>query len=245
MARRRFLLREISAVAAAAVALVCAGCASYVTPGASVRFDDINHGDNGEVESRLPSPHFPANVAVVRVQAPQYKSYSSGSYGKGRFSLVTSQQLLTDEQVKTLAAWPAVDSATLLNPALLPAKLESIGDLRLAAAKLQADILMIFTVDTAFQVKGEAYKPGSSISLGVVPDADAYVSATASAVFTDVRTGYTYGTAQSTAKVGDLASAWGSSAVVDKKRLDAEQLAFSQLMGDAAKTWAGIAKQYQ
>ncbi|WP_299695531.1 hypothetical protein [Hydrocarboniphaga sp.] len=228
-----------------AVAVLCAGCASYATPGGPVRLDQIGGGDNGEVVTRLPAPHFPASIAVVRVQAPEYKSYTADSYGKGRFSLVTAQELLNEEQVKSLTTWPAVDSATTLNPALLPIKLESLGDLRLAAAKLQADILLVFTVETAFQVKGQAYAPLSSIKLGGAPDADASVSSTASAVFTDVRTGYTYGSAQATAKLGDLASSWGSAAVVDKRRLEAEHLAFTQLLAEVEKTWAGIATQYQ
>lgn len=230
---------------AAAVALLCAGCASYVTPGGPLRLGDIGRADIAAEAARQPSPHFPARVAVVRVQAPEYKSYSSESYGKGNFSVVTTQELLTEDQLQAMARWPAMEGITPLSRQLLPDKFDSLDDLRLAAAKLQADIMLIYTVETSFQVQGRAYGPLTSISLGTAPDSDAYVTSTASAMFTDVRTGYTYGTVEATAQASGLSKAWGEAKIVDKKRLEAEHQAFTQLLTEAEKTWAGIATRYQ
>jgi hypothetical protein len=228
---------------AAVAVLLCAGCAgSYVTPGGPVHLEDAGASDS---MPRQPSPHFPANIAVVRVQAPQYRSYSSDSYGKGRFSIVTSQELLTEAELQALAKWPAVESVSVLNPQLLPPKLDSLDDLRLAAAKHQADILLIYTVETAFRVKGKDYGPQASIPLGSRPDADSYVASTASAVFTDVRTGYVYGEAKASARLGDLDQAWESGKRVDRQRLEAEHQAFVLLSAEAQKAWAGITQQYR
>ncbi|WP_428310030.1 hypothetical protein [Hydrocarboniphaga sp.] len=238
------MLRPLFAAASAA-ALLCAGCASYVTPGGPIRLADIDRADVASEAARMPSPHFPARVALVRVQAPQYKSFSSDSYGKGRYSVVTTQELLTDDELQQIAKWPAIEGVTPLSRLLLPDKLDSLDDLRLAAAKLQADIMLIYTVETSFQVQGRAVGPLTAISLGTAPDRDAYVTSTASAVFTDVRTGFTYGTAEATAKTSGLSSAWGEAKVVDKKRLEAEQQAFTQLLAETEKTWDGIAKRYQ
>ncbi len=230
---------------AAAVVLVCAGCASYTTPGGPAPLAKLGHADEADASLRQPSPHFPANIAVVRVQAPEYKSYTSGSVGSGRFSVLTTRELLTDTQLKAVSDWPQVEAVATFNPSVLPPKLDSLDDLRLAAAKLQTDILLVYTIDTLFRVQGRAYRPQSSIPLKGTPDADAYVASTATVLFTDVRTGFTFGEASATGKASGLAEAWGSGKAVDKKRLEAETLAFTALFAESEKTWAGIAQRYQ
>jgi hypothetical protein len=225
--------------------LLCSACSTgYVTPGGAVHLGDINRVDIAEVASRKPSPNFPARLATVRVQAPNYRSHSSEGYGTGSFSVVTTQELLTDEQLQSFGKWPSVAGVTPINHLLLPSKFESLDDLRLSAAKVQADVLMVYTIDTSFRVQGRAYGPLSVISLGLAPDRDAYITSTASVVFTDVRTGFIYGVVEATAKATGLTSFWGSSDTIDKKRIEAEQQAFSLLIVEAGKTWSGIAAQY-
>jgi hypothetical protein len=228
------------------LAFLVTGCTHYVTPGGPVNFDDINRPDIADIMSRKPSPHFPANVAIVRVQAPQYRSYSADGYGAGRYSVVTTQELLSDETVQGFSTWTSIAGVAPVSRLLLPSKLESLDDLRLAAAKVQADILLSYTIDTTFRVRGDrAFGPLTVISLGLIPDRDAYVTATASAIFTDVRTGYTYGVAEATAKASGLTNAWGSSDTIDKKRREAEGRAFASMLAEAKKTWDGFTKQYQ
>lgn len=225
------------------LAVFLGGCASYVTPGGSVRLDNFDRADLTEVASRKPAASFPARIAVARVQAPNYRSYSSASYPSvGRYSVVTTQELATDENFQEIGAWPAVAGVAPISRLLLPDKLEKLDDLRLAAAKLQADILMIYTVDTTFTVQGRGYGPLAAISLGIVPDRDANVTATASAILIDTRTGFIHGVSEATAKATGLTNFWSSSDTVDKKRLEAERASFQLLVKDTAKTWAGIAK---
>ncbi len=229
-----------------ALALLCAGCAGhYVTPGGSVRLSDINREDVAAVAALKPSPHFPANIAVARVQAPQYVSHSSAGYGVGKFSLVPTQELLSDADLDGLGHWPSVAGVVTVNRLLLPTRLDSLEDLRIAAAKLHADVLLVYTVDTTFRIQGRAYGSLALISLGLVPDRDAYITSTASAVFTDVRTGYTYGAAEATAKSQGLTNVWGTRDTIDRKRLDAERQATALLLIQAATTWTGIAEQYR
>lgn len=224
--------------------IFCSGCASYVTPGGPVNLADINRKDIAEAASRKPSPNFPARIAIARVQASQYKSYTSESYSYGRFSVVTTQELLTDEQVEGMSKWPSVAGVAPINRLLLPPNMDSIDDLRVSAAKVQADILLIYTIDTSFRIQGRVHAPLSLLSLGMVPDRDAYITSTASALFTDVRTGFVYGLSEATAKSTGLTNAWGSSSTVDLKRIEAEQDAFKLLIPQLEKTWAGIARQY-
>ena len=85
-----------------------------------------------------------------------------------------------------------------------PIGLSALGHLlpspRLSAAQIQADVLLVYTLDTSFRIQGRGYGPLAAISLGVVPDRDAYITSTASALFIDVRTGFVYGVAEATAK---------------------------------------------
>ena len=83
------------------------------------------------------------------------------------------------------------------------------------------------------------------ISLGTVRDRDAYITATASALFIDVRSGFVYGTAESTARKSGLTNIWNSRSTIDAKRLEAEQAAVTGLLDQAGRTWKGIAAQYR
>jgi hypothetical protein len=227
------------------LALLCAGCASYVTPGGSVDLNDIDRPEIAEAAARKPSPHFPARLAVVRVQASGYYSYSNEGWGDGRFSVLTSQELLGDDAVQSIERWPSLAGVIPVNRLLLPAKFQSLDDLRLAAAKVQADVLLVYTLDTSFRVLGRRYSPLSPISLGLVPDRDAHVTATASSAFIDVRTGFIYGLAEGSSQISGLTNLWSTGATIDRKRLEAEREAFGKGLAAAATTWAGIARQYQ
>jgi hypothetical protein len=225
--------------------LFCTACSTgYVTPGGSVNLNDINRADIKEIASRKPSPNFPAHLVIARVQAPEYRSYSSEGYGRGSYSVITTQELISEQQLQLFGKWKSVSGVAPISRLLLPSNLESLDDLRLSAAKLQADVLMVYTVDTSFRVQGRSYGPLSLISLGLVPDRDAYITSTASAVFTDVRTGFVYGVAEATAKTNGLTNFWSSSDTVDKKRIEAEQQSFSLLLIEAEKTWSGIIEKY-
>src|SRR3712207_5085648 len=123
-----------------AIAFSSCGCASYVTPGGPVNLGDINRADVKEAASRKPSPNFPARLAIARVQAPGYQSYSFKGYGSGGFTVLTTQELMTDEQTESIAAWPMIAGVAPINRMLLPATMDSLDDLRASAAKVQADV---------------------------------------------------------------------------------------------------------
>jgi len=219
-------------------------CASYVTPGAAVHMADFDRADIAGAAAHQPSPVFPARLVLARVQAPDYRSYSEQPVASGRFSLVATRTLLDEASLQQLQAWPSLASFTPLNPLLLPPRLDELDDLRLAAARLQADVLVIVTIDTCFQVMGRNVGPLGLLSLGLVPDRDARVDATASALFVDVRTGFVYGSADATATATGLANVWSSSATIDRKRLEAESAAFEGLVDEAGTTWRGIVDRY-
>ncbi len=232
-------MRTFAAVAVLSCIGLCAGCASYVTPGGPARFAEIR----GDADSQLrqPSPDFPANLGAVRVQASQYESASSRSLGKGAFSVVNTQELLTDDRLQAMSKWSSVESASTLDRALMPTRFESVDDLRLAAAKLQVDVLLVYTLDTQFQAGDQRYAPGAKFSAGKGDDAS--VSSAAAMEFVDVRTGYVYGSVEASAQAS-LAEAKGEKGV-DTQRLAAERQAFDALLVQAEQAWAGIEQRYQ
>lgn len=196
---------------------------------------------------------FPARLGLVRVQSPDYRSYSTGTHetaqinssGRAPFSVVLTQELLTDQQMETMLGWPAVVGVAPVTRLIIPAHLDSIDDLRLAGAKIQADILLVYTIDTSFRIEGRGYGPLTPISLGMIHDRDAYITATASSILIDVRSGFVYGIAEATTRTSGSTSVWKARDTVEKKRLEAEQASFTQLLDQLAKTWSGVVKQYQ
>jgi hypothetical protein len=78
------------------------------------------------------------------------------------------------------------------------------------------------------------------ISLGFLPTKKARVSATASAVALDVRTGFTYGVAEASAVDEQRASYWSSREAIDSARIEAERTAFRKLAGEIELLWSGI-----
>lgn len=236
---------KVLRVLSLSVVLVLVGCAaSYTTPGGSVQISQIADSDIGELMSIVPAAKFPANIAIARIQAPGYQSYKVSSYGTGRYSVVTTREVESDEAYEKLNSLPQVQGVAPLNRILLPSNLDSIKSLREAAARLKADVLLIYTFDTSFHVGGQSYAPLNAISLGLLKNKEVTVTTTVSAAFFDVRTEYLFGLSEATAKESKNSSVWSTSADVDDMRVSTEMSAFEQLIPEIEKTWSGIIKQY-
>jgi hypothetical protein len=216
----------------------------YVTPGAGVNLEAIS--DSGIKERFLTKPAsvFPASIAVVRVQQSGYYSHSNRAHGHGEFSVVTTRDVERDAHFEKLSSLPEVAGLATLNRLLLPEKLQSVKDLRLAAASLHADMLLLYTLETTFRVRGKDIGPLAVITLGFLPSKRAYVTTTASSVLYDVRTGHVYGLAEATHKTDHIATTWSKPQVIENARLDTELEAFSRLVDQFCRTWPDILKEY-
>jgi hypothetical protein len=226
------------------VLVLIGGCASYTTPGGSVSLNELADVDINQMMSIQPAAEFPANLAVARVQAPGYQSYTTDSYGTGRYSVVTTREVETEEDFDRLNHMPQVSGVAPLNRILLPIKLDSIKALRTASARLKADVLLIYTFNTSFHAGEQKFKPLNVIALGFLNNKEITVTTTASAALFDVRTEFLYGIAESTAKETSHASVWGSSAAVDDLRVGTEKQAFTKLVPEIEKTWSQVVKTY-
>lgn len=229
-----------------------AGCAQYVTPGRAARMQhfgvsaDIAEHVDASVETSLakrPMAQFPTGIAVARVQAPGYRSYTAQSYGDGNYSVVTTRDVEKDEQIDRLSKLPMVSGIAPLNRLLIPQQLQSDLQLRQAAGKLHADVLLIYTIDTSFFTE-DKMAPLTVVTLGLSPNKQARVISTISAVLMDTRNGYIYGVAEATEKQTQLASAWTSQTAVDETRRRTEEKAFESLVGELEQTWTRIVSEY-
>jgi hypothetical protein len=200
--------------------------------------------DINDLLTRKPTARFPANLAVARVQAPDYASHRNTSYGTGRYSVVTTRDVEGDDEFGRIEAMPMVAGLGPLNRILLPSNLDSIEALRIASARLKADILLIYTFDTTFRVGEQHFRPMNVIVLGFLPNKEVAVTTTASAALFDVRTEFLYGLAEASASESRFASVWGSSDAVDDLRVETEQKAFEALVPEIEKTWTGIVREH-
>jgi hypothetical protein len=223
------------------------GCASYVTPGGGVEITQLTTSPDRNINELMaiePAANFPASIVIARVQATGYKNHRNESFGEGRFSVVTSHDVEKEEDYQRIASMPMVKTAGPINRMLLPTQLDTIQSLRTAAARLRADILLLYTFDTTFHVGAQQFRPLNVIALGFLSNKEVTVSTTASAVFFDVRTEFLYGLAEATARESQYSSMWGNSDVVDDLRVATEAQAFHLLTAEIEKTWDGIIKTY-
>jgi len=227
------------------------GCAQYATPGGPANMrslmspaarDAQTDGPVVQAIDKKPLARLPASVAVVRIQAPGYRSATAESWGQGAYSIVTTQDIEGEEAaLEKLGKLPMVKGLAPVNRLLLPSQLNSDLELRQAAGALHADMLLIYTLDTSFNVEDVAL-PLSVITIGLSPNEIARVNCTASAVLLDTRNGYVYGVAEASEKQKQLANAWTNEAAVDQTRRRVEASAFSKLVGNLEGMWTGVVK---
>jgi hypothetical protein len=233
--------------------LFVGGCASYVTPGRGADMAALgvtpemrNQQTDDTIAQSLgkrPLAQFPAGIAAARVQAPGYRSETAQSWGTGRYSIVTTRDVETPEQLARLEKLPLVSGIAPVNRLLLSDQLNSDMELRQAAARLHADMLLVYTIDTTFKVDDKA-APLTVVTLGLSPNQQARVVTTASAVLMDTRNGYVYGVAEASEQGSQLASAWTSTSAVDDARRRTESQAFEKLVGELEKTWGRVVQAY-
>lgn len=216
------------------------GCASYIPPGAKADLQAFAPASIQAGFAAQPTAPFPAAIAFVRVQGPTYSNYHlqqiGGAYGGGRYTVVTTREADEEAQIERITQLPQVAGVTGVNRMLLPVKLESDREIREAAARLHADLVLVYTFDTVF-FESDLARPLTVISLGLSPTTKVYVTTTVSALLLDTRTGYVYTTYETTKKADTLSTAWGSRDAADDTRRKNERAAFVQMADEFTATW--------
>jgi hypothetical protein len=238
---------------ATSIITLIAGCASYHAPGGPADLGAI--GVTPEMQqantpadiaanfNKQPLARFPANVAVVRIQATGYSSPTARGFGGGAYSVVLTRDVEPVDSVKRLSKLPDVRGVAPIGRLLLPNRFQSDQELRNAAAQLQCDMLLVYTLDTSFHDRDVA-KPITVVTLGLSPTKVTNVTTTASAVLMDTRSGFVYGVAEASARKAGLASAWTSEDAIDGDRKRTETEAFEKLVGEIETMWQGVSQAF-
>ena len=233
---------KILVMAAAGIALL-SGCATYIPPSGRADLGAISSSSMQESFAAKPAAGFPASIAVVRVQASQYHSYfterEGGVYGEGRYSVITVKEVEDDADFERLAKLPDVGGVISISTLLLPQTLRSDRELREAAARLKADMVLLYTFDTSFH-DNDASVALNVVTLGLSPTRRVFVHVAASAILVDTRTGFIYAAIEANEKREVTSNAWESRESADRARQNAEKAAFKSLIGEFEKNWPAI-----
>ncbi len=224
-------------------------CATkYVTPGSSVNISELADEDISKILSNKPTAEFPVNIAIARIQSPVYTNWKHQRpmyyQPESNFSMVLTRDVEEDEAFKKLNDLDRVNQASPFNRLLLPYNYKSIKDLRLAAAKMKAEMLLVYTFDTEFIIDTKNYGPQNVFALGYLKNKDVKVVTTASAAIFDVQTEYLYGLAEATAKESKKSNAWKKQDEVDALRINTEKEAFKGLVTEIERIWGDLKNEY-
>src|SRR4029078_7230642 len=92
-----------------AIIVFASSCSlKYVTPGSDVKISSLADEDISKLLSNKPTSDSPVNIAIARIQHPQYTSYSyhrdhgSLSSAGQNFSLILTRDAGEDEGLKKL-----------------------------------------------------------------------------------------------------------------------------------------------
>src|SRR3954471_1615534 len=95
----------------AGVALL-SGCATYIPPSGRADLAALSSPSMKESFAAKPAAGFPASIAAVRVQAPQYRNYyterEGGVYGRGRYSVITVKEVEDEADIQRISKLPEV-----------------------------------------------------------------------------------------------------------------------------------------
>lgn len=224
-----------------------AGCQHYLTPGGGMSMQEITEADLLVTDADLrayyetkPATTFPASIAMVRVQDSGYQSHSYYGTGQGRYTVVTTRDIETEAAFEKLGSLENIRGVAPIGRMLVPVNANTVKDLRVPAAKLHADMILVYSVDTSFNVDGKQLGPLSLVSLGFFPNKKAHVTATVAGMLVDVRTGFIYGTTEATDIQTQRATVWSTAVAIETARLKAEKKAFEEFVGEFAELWAVV-----
>lgn len=223
--------------------LLLASCASYTTPGGSANISALATPDVATFLAVKPVATAPARVAVAQLQQAGYRNYQQQGYGQGAFSLVMERDAAADKALQKLARLDGVAAVAPINRLLLPTQLDSIAALRQAAARVQANLLLVYTFDTRFQTGQQQLPLLNTILLGTLNNQPLTVRSNVSAVLFDVQTEYVYGVTEANVQTHGRSSIWQTDSEVDTLRQQAEQQALANLMEQFQQQWPQIQSQ--
>jgi len=236
---------------------ILTGCASHVvTPsgadmtqfGMKPLSDDDRRWQTedqiADVLDKAPLARFPSSIAVVRVQGAGSQSRSNGvSYGRGAYRVILTPTVERPEHLEKIGGLSMVNGAVRLNRLVLQSNLSSDKELRTAAARLHADLTLIYTINTEWTIDDDP-KPLDKITFGLSRFRNVTVTSTATALLLGTHNGYVYATAEVARDKKYKDNAWNNSEQIEAAQEVLEQQAFDGLVEDFAKAWPQVIQLY-
>lgn len=239
-------MRYLSILAVLIGVVLGNGCASYIPPSGRADLTAISSQSMQESFAAKPAAAFPASIVAIRVQRPGYRSYyteqEGGVYGGGRYSVITVKEVEDEADLARLSKLPDIGGLISISSLLLPQTLQSDKELREAAARLKADMVLMYTFDTSFHDNDASFAL-TTVSLGLSPTRKIFVRVAASALLIDTRTGFIYAALEANEKRVVRSNAWESQGSADRARQDAEKAAFKGLVAEFEKSWPAIVER--
>ncbi len=236
-----------------ASAILAGGCTQYRVPGAAADFAalGITREEQAAITdapirdefAKRPAANFPAVIAAAHVQGLGYERFNDNAWATSGYTVIGVREAELETDTERLAALPMVRGIMSLNRFVLQRTGRDEASLRAAAARVQADMLLLYTFDTRFGVTTTVPALGV-ITLGLFPNDEARVTCTASAALIDTRTGYIYTLAEATAQDQQIANAWTNRDAVDQTRRRAEATAFGLLVTELERAWHAVVTEY-
>jgi len=241
-------LIRLAAIVTTGLLAVLTGCSTYIPPGPKADLQAMAPPDIRAGFDLKPTAPFPAGVAAVRVQGGGYRDLHTARHGGvvdgGRYSVVLEREAGEEAQFARIAQLPEVAGVASLNRMRLPEQVNGERDLRVAASRLQADLLLLYTFSTRFHDANDS-RLLTTISLGFGSTKRIQVASTASALLIDTRTGYLYSAYETTKEAEASSSVWDSADSADALRRQTEADALAALVGEIEKTWPRLLARYR
>ncbi len=227
-----------SLLIAVAVAALGACTAPPKSPRSGVNISSLaaGGGDINEAMSRRRKARLPARMAIARIQRTGYEG-GAPCQGSGEYCFVTTRDFETDEDFARIKKMRRVSSVTRIKRLLVPQDFSSIEQLRAAAKTMNANVLLVYSIDTKFKVDDTSHQSLSVVTLGFLATKKARVDTTASAAIVDVANGAVLGVAEGIAYDEQKASNWSTEGKLKASKAQVEHQAFQEMLADLAQVW--------
>lgn len=192
----------------------------------------------------VPLARFPTSLAVVRVQSAAPHSRSGGvSYGRGAYSVVLTPTVERKEHLDELRDLDQLTGVVRLNRLVLGQQLRTDKELRNAAARLHADLVLIYTINTEWTID-EDPKPLNAITFGLGRFKNITVTSTATALLLGTHNGFVYATSEVARDKKYQDNAWRNSDQIEEAQEQLEQEAFDGLVDSFTDSWPQLIDVY-
>jgi len=205
------------------------GACHYDTP--SSYSLPVTQGPSGSIEDSSharPTVHFPARVAVVRIEGS-----SSG------FRMIPETDVEQSEHTAAASSLPGVAGLVSLNRVALISEVKSYRELDAEARKVGADLVAIYRFEASDR-SSDAFLPLSVATLGLAPTNAYTVTATATLMVRDTRTGYLYGVLEESATNKGLTAGMDLHNAQERSKRNAKKKALDQLTAKLPVFWNGV-----